>query len=379
MLKSGVKLVSIICVLAVLLSGCSRLADVRLRLVVHAIGVDIDEEGVYSVSYQVFSSNPPEGGGPVDANKGNVMTYMTYGRTLYEAQKSLELQTGKEVFTGDVELIVLGLGMVGRDVSQVLSYFWSDTDIYMGVNAVFSRGLATDIIGVQLEQGTATTELLNQMIISSVANGTTIPARLIEISNCFEEPGASIVMPVLTAKEADNSKGKEDSDVYDMATGVFENMLIVNKIPTVYVTRDETKGISILTGGKKKYSLTFVADGQRISAGADLSRVSRKIRIDDSGNPVLSVDIRGELTVLDNPTLVDNDIINEAAREDIIRLCREAYDKTVSSYGADVLEIGKLLRKHCNKYYETVKDDISQAIRKTSCEVSVSLKIYENE
>ena len=51
----------------VLLSGCTKTADVNLRLVVHAVGIDVDEDGIYTVSAQVFSAQPPDGGGPVEA------------------------------------------------------------------------------------------------------------------------------------------------------------------------------------------------------------------------------------------------------------------------------------------------------------------------
>ena len=87
---------------------------------VHAIGIDPVDEDVYEMSWQVFKAQPPEGGGPVDATGQNIITITTYGRSVYEALKSLERQTGKEVFIGDMELIVLGSdcrkGYFGADV-----------------------------------------------------------------------------------------------------------------------------------------------------------------------------------------------------------------------------------------------------------------------
>lgn len=363
---------------ALLLTGCTRRADVRLRLVVHAIGIDIEDD-VYSVAYQVFTAQPPEGGGPVDATQSNVMTMVSYGRTIYEAQKNLEFQTGKEVFIGDVELIVLGLSLVERDISETLSYFWDNTDIYMGVNVAFADGKAADVVGVGIEQGTATTELLTEMIIASSADGSSIPARLIEISNRLEERGASLVVPVLTAKKADNSGGKEDTNIYDMALGVFRNMLVKDKKPIVYVTKEETKGISILTDRANDISLELAVDGKRAAVAAKLSKIKRKIRIGENGYPVIKVYVKGTAVITENSYDVSEESLRVAAQEEIIRLCSLGYEKSVSAHSADVLEIGKLLRKYCNKYYKASENDFEDVVKNTSFEINADLDMHQKE
>ena len=48
---------------AAFLCGCTRLADVNLRLVVHAVGVDIIDDGIWRASYQVFNAQPAQRAG----------------------------------------------------------------------------------------------------------------------------------------------------------------------------------------------------------------------------------------------------------------------------------------------------------------------------
>ena len=111
MLKRCIAALYVYLLAVVLLSGCTKTADVNLRLVVHAVGIDVDEDGIYTVSAQVFSAQHPDGGGPVDATGNNILTMVVYGRSMAEVKKSLELQTGKEVLVGNIELIVLGSSM----------------------------------------------------------------------------------------------------------------------------------------------------------------------------------------------------------------------------------------------------------------------------
>ncbi|MCD7732811.1 MAG: hypothetical protein LUH56_05160 [Oscillospiraceae bacterium] len=112
------KLVAMI-VAVLLLTGCES-SDVRKRLVVTAIGI-----GENTVTYQAFS---PE-------NEIEVYTYVC--DNLPEAEEKLALETGKEVFLGDVELIAFS---GSEDIEPYLDYLWHSPDIYMGTAVVFCEG-----------------------------------------------------------------------------------------------------------------------------------------------------------------------------------------------------------------------------------------------
>lgn len=365
------------------LSGCVANADVRLRLVVHAIGVDIEDDGAYCLSYQVFtpkksSSKKDE---PVDATSGNVMTVAAYGRTIYEAQKNLEFQTGKEVFTGDVELIVLGESFIGKDISKVLSYFWNNADIYMGVNTAFAKGAARDVVGAELEQGTAATELLTEMINASAAEGDSVQARLIDVCNRLNEKSGCLMIPALTVKKADNSKGAENTNIYDTATGVFDNILVVRGTPAEYLSREQTKGICFTAGGVKATSLELDSEGKRASVSIEKIKTRRKVKINERGYPVIDLKISGGITVLDNPENIGEEELRQAAQREIIRLCSLAYEAAIKNHGADVFEIGKLLRQRERKYYDNIGDsseDFSRIVMNTEFGIEVKLKLNKS-
>ena len=78
---------------AVLLSGCSEASDLRRRLVVHAIGIDYSEDGLYTVSWQVFNPQSVEDTAPIDASSENVSTIVTKRETISEARTRLCLHT----------------------------------------------------------------------------------------------------------------------------------------------------------------------------------------------------------------------------------------------------------------------------------------------
>ncbi|MCD8106703.1 MAG: hypothetical protein LUE20_01910 [Oscillospiraceae bacterium] len=111
------KIVAIV-ISMLLLTGC-RSTDIQKRIVVTAIGIGDD-----SITYQTFS---PE-------NEIEIYTFSC--DSLSEAEEKLALETGKEVFTGDVELIVFS----GKEnIEPYLDYLWHSPDIYMGTPVAFAE------------------------------------------------------------------------------------------------------------------------------------------------------------------------------------------------------------------------------------------------
>lgn len=357
------------------LCGCSQIADVRLRLVVHAIGIDLSEEDTYMVSWQVFKAQPPEGNGPVDATGQNIITIVTYGRTMYEAQKSLEMQTGKKAFTGDVELLVFGSNFAGKELNSPLSYFWENTDIYMGVNIAFAEGRAADVVGLNLEHGTAATELLNEMIKMAGKSCVTIPLRMISFYN-RKADNCTFLMPVITVGKANNSNGEKDTTIDDKKVGVFKSVWIVDGKPICYFTPDEARGLALLTDKAEELNLTLDVEGSRVGVRGKISKISRKIEIGNNGFPNITLFIKGSFNVTDNPDQIEHDKVRKSLQEEMMRFCSLAYDKTAADTGIDALEIRKLLNKYENKYLENNKNNIPAIIQCTTYDITVSMKEY---
>lgn len=371
-------LLLIVAVFALSLCGCSSFIDVRLRLVVHAIGIDPVDEDVYEMSWQVFKAQPPEGGGPVDATGQNIITITTYGRSVYEALKSLERQTGKEVFIGDMELIVLGSDFAGKDISGLMSYFYDDCDIYMGMNVVLADGKASEITGMSLEHGTAVAELLNEMVYVCAKESRTIPSKLIDVGSHFKSGNTSFVMPVLSAKPLENSGGGDDTTIYDKAVGVFKTALISNGTPSGYISPEEAKGICLLVGRAQSVMMVIPQGDELVVTEASITKVKRKATIGENGFPLIKMEISGELKVKDDPCGKGHKDIKELSQDELFKYCQLAYQKTAAA-GTDVLDIERLLKKYENRYYSENSRNIEAIVQNTAFEVNVNLKKYTDD
>ena len=378
----------------ILLSGCQTAGEVQHRIVVHAIGIDGHEKG-YEVSYQVFSGGAPDGA-PVDADESTVVTLLTQGRTLFECEESLRLQTGKEVFLGDAELIVVSEELKDEKLTEFLQYF-RKSDVYLGVNVVYCKGKAKDTIGAKLEQGSATAILLRGVVEEAIRNGRAQSARIIEISNALERDNEAIAVPILSLEKDDGSgkssggeekgsdssgggSGKdegekskdEDSTVSDTTIGVFESQFVTPDGAGDILDEDAVMGIRLLRADVKTMAIQVEVPQGIASVEISNIKIKRKMALRD-GIPELRVKINAIYDIRSFPIGSEDEEIRQAAQRELVALCQNGA-QTLND--GDILQIGKMLWKYETRFAENLGGDFSDVIPKTSVSVEVKLEKY---
>lgn len=356
-----------------LLCGCSDISYVQSRLVVHAIGIDMGDDGELRVAYQIFSPDKSSSsGGPTDASGSNVSTVVTRGKTLYEAEENLELQTGRKAFFGSIELIIIGPKLTQSRLSEVLSYFRTSPDVYLGVDVVFSSSDAVKALGAKFPQGNASSQVLRETVNAAVEDSTAVSSKIIEINNALSERSGSLLMPIVTVVTDDSQGGS--TSVSSAVYGSFSNMLIKDDYPVAVVDRNCAKGVRLLDGSAQTMNFN-VTVGENIAAvRVEKIKIKRDIRISQTGYPIVSVKITGIMTVKDNPNEMLTEVVRRAAQEKILSLCDIAYQQVIAEQGADVVDIGRMLRKYESDYYEATAEIFEDVVKNTLFEMEITLK-----
>lgn len=380
----------LVMIFALLLTSCAT-GEVQQRVVIHAIGIDKHDKG-YEVSYQVFSGGEGSDSGPVDANEDTVKTLLSQGQTLTACEESLELQTGKDVFFGDTELILVSEELKDSDITEFLQYF-RNADVYLGVNVCYCRGKAKDTVGAKLDQGAATAILLRGVVERALSEGRACSSRIIEISNALAD-GEAIAIPILsleqggnrlgTSGESDESdkssagdtggsgdKGK-DTTISDTTIGVFDSILISREGNLGEADEEAAQGVRILKGNVKSMELETEGGGGRISVEVDNVKIKRKLEITDN-RPLLKIDIAGEYDIRFAPPEMPEKEVIAAAERKILELCAGAAEK-MRETGADLVNLKKMLEKYYPEYAEKVTS--GQAIELCVYEITAKLKKY---
>lgn len=356
---------------AALLSGCGKISDVRRRLVVHSIGIDPSDDGGYTVSYQVFSGGGNSDSGPVDASESTVKTLVSGGKTLAEAEEGLRLKTGKEVFLGDVELIVISDSLKDEGLGEFLQYF-RKSDVYLGVNAVYCRGSASKVIGTKLEQGEAASILLREVVERAVEESRASSSRIIEISNAVSAPSEAIAIPLLEVKRGEDSG--EDSTVSNLSVGITGGIVVSGVRPVKSADADACAGIRLLRGNAKRLSLSVNTSSGAASLCIDNIKIKRKLGFSD-GSPLITVKISGRYKIMSAPENArESEIVSEAEKA-LLSLCEKARRLSAES-GDDLFGIGRMIEKYAPSASKLYGGDFSEAVKSSVYDVFARLSEY---
>lgn len=154
-MKKGWNRAVAVCLAAavLLLSGCRwiPMTDLKDRAIVQGVAVDWDQ-GEYAVTMQVFM---PEGSGGrtvVDPSQENVQILTCRGKSIVQAIAESAKAQGKEFYLGHSRIVILGGGLWGKPLQEVLSYFGNSPDSRMDVTMLMTPGWAGEILDVGISQ-----------------------------------------------------------------------------------------------------------------------------------------------------------------------------------------------------------------------------------
>ena len=266
----------------------------------------------------------------------------------------------------------------------MLSYFWNNYDIYMGVNVVFSEGDAADIVSAELEHGTAAAELLNRMILSAQEYTRTVPTRLIEASNHLSDECSGFMVPMMSAYSASVPEGLDGADIYDKYIAVTASVLVSGGVPVKILAPQQSQGVSILSGRADKLSYELMCDGKRVSAEIDVKKIERKISLSEASDaesekmlvPVLDVTLHGKVKLKDYPDGYDENAVIAAAEQMIKDVCSQGRE-AVSAYPCDALGILRMLKRYQNEFYNRSSGEYESLLGGAVVNVGVELDITE--
>ena len=117
----GRKLLSILLVMSLMLTGCWSRKELNDLALVMALGIDLDPGG-YAVTAQVM--NPGEAGNQKGGSSGGmpVVTYKSIGRTVPDALQRMLSMTPRMLYLSHIRVLVFGEALARSGVSDALDF-----------------------------------------------------------------------------------------------------------------------------------------------------------------------------------------------------------------------------------------------------------------
>lgn len=364
--------IAFIAVLGALLCGCVPHTELNEKAIVEALGIDYGENG-YEVTVQYCNLTSSGGQSKIDITQPNTLTATGNGKNVYSAIKNAELKIGRELMMGINQLIVLGSETVKKDLSDVLSFATTYSQIHPNMLVCTAGGKASEIFSVKFTEATLSTERLMFLFTNAIKSGVIPSSNILDLFIDMKLKGRSFCLPTIQVVD-EGTDATEDGKTVEITGGtVFSDAASVGEI-----SLEELTGLALLGKKAETFCVDAQADGQVISVGLyditanlspDFSKEKNAFKVSFVACGEFLDAISGET----NAEFADE--LETQAEKIVKELIENSLKATVNELGADVLRLETLLRHYDYDGWEKAIRSWDEVVRSLDFSVDVTIGI----
>jgi spore germination protein KC len=370
-MKGYRKLVVILLLTGLILTGCSANVELNEVLIVSAVG--IDQEGDQMIVHlQVVNAGGVTGGqglasvGGSVASGGSVYTYSVRGETLYEAIEKASNILPRKLLFSHVSCFVLGENYARKvGITPLFDYMERNYEIRDNVFMfVAKNSSAKDILALYTPISKIPGELLRRQVeLSSISTGISKGIKQKDIINWlygeFRDPVIQGVERVELSKSGGDTGNLSNIDANNKMYHITGLALFDKDLMTGWYNQDQTIGWAIIDHRIKELTiLTKKCDDQKGQIGFMIKNIKSSVKpVVEQGEITYQVKFSGKAFVQEITCKIDvgdpNTIIEmekqveEQIKDDIESAVQKAQQKNI-----DVLGFGKILYENEPKMWE---------------------------
>ena len=346
--------------------------DIRNRLVIQGIGIDLEENGEYSVPIQAIDTNAQAASSSEGASQPPLKTFDVKGDTIYTAIKSVTELEGKLPLYSQNRIIILGKSITEENMDDVIDFFVRDVENSSSVCIAAAEKRAGEILKAKNGEEYISARNIEIAINSSEYDGRIFKIQLYDLINRYNSSTKDFAIPLLSLVEKDKEKSVEI-----IGTALFNNTKYREKI-----SKEETVFLNMLYDRINNSALAYdYEDGKKVSLNIIEAKTKRKVKIED-GKPTFSIliklkadvaEINGGVSAKMETTEIDR--ISRAGEEYVKDETEKLVYKMYNGYNSDAVGFGRLLYIHETEFFKKYEKNLDSVLQNSNYEVEVSLEI----
>ncbi len=346
--------------------------DIRNRLVIQGIGIDIEDDGKYSVTIQAIDTNAQAVSSSEGASQPPLKVYSVKGDTIYTALKSVTEMEGKLPLYSQNRIIVLGKSITEENMADVIDFFVRDVENSSNVYIAAAENTAGEILQAKNGEEYISAGSIEMGISSTEYDARIFRMQLFTLINRYNSATKDFAMPLLKVVEKDKEKSVEIS-----GTALFNSTKYREKI-----SKDETVFLNMLYNTVENTALAYnYEDNKKASLNVVESKTKRSVKIKD-GKPIFNIKIEMQADIAEISKGVSvkmeqeeveklQKLGEEYVERETKRLIYTLYDE----YGSDSVGLGRLLYIFEKDFYRENEKNLDSILQNSIYEVEVDLKI----
>lgn len=367
-----------------LLSGCYNYRELNELAITTALSIDYNDNN-FNVIVEVI--NPTKQQDAVSANNSPFVNYYSSAPTLQEAFRNIVLDSPRQLYAAQLEMIIISEDIAKEHISEVLEYFSREPESRSEVKFIIARGdESTKALTIQtLLTSFSSSNIKQSLEVQSSVLGLTPVYTLNELLNMYLDPNLEIRLPSVTV-EGNIEEGDEKDNITTSTplaltkistTAIFKDNKLIG-----YLTEEESKMHSLITGSSKESIITLnyqdnynVFELYRIKTGISPSTRDNKITLNISGKARIK-EIHSNINITKSEEV---DKLNKVLNKHIENIIKDSFNNIRSNYNSDIFGFRQSFYKDNPKYYNSnYKDNwYKEIFPNLTLEVKSNVKLYE--
>lgn len=377
------KRIKFLILLLPLLSGCYNYRELNELGITTAVSIDYKDNNFYVIAEVI---NPIKQQDASSSNNSQFVNYNSSSSSLQDAFRKVVLESPRQLYAAQLEIIVLSEEVVNNHLEEVLEYFARDPESRTEIKIIVAKTEdSTKAITLQtLLTSLSSSNIINSLDLQSKVLGMSYPVTLNELLNMYIDPYLEVVLPSMTLygnyeigdeKENITTSSPKAIVKIDGSTITKDNKILG------YLDLEESKILNLINGKLKEtiikmnyYDGYIIFEPNRIKVSRELDIKNNIIKINISGYSKTK-EIQSNIDLKD-PKEVEK--LNKALNMELEKKITDTFNSIREKYGTDVFGFQELyyrtnykyFKENCTNWYENIYPKIK-------LEVKANVRLYE--
>ena len=376
------KRIKFLILLLPLLSGCYNYRELNELGITTAVSIDYKDNNFYVIAEVI---NPIKQQDASSSNNSPFVNYNSSSSSLQDAFRKVVLESPRQLYAAQLEIIVLSEEVVNNHLEEVLEYFARDPESRTEIKIIVAKTEdSTKAITLQtLLTSLSSSNIINSLDLQSKVLGMSYPVTLNELLNMYIDPYLEVVLPSMTLygnyeigdeKENITTSSPKAIVKIDGSTITKDNKILG------YLDLEESKILNLINGKLKEtiikmnyYDGYIIFEPNRIKVSRELDIKNNIIKINISGYSKTK-EIQSNIDLKD-PKEVEK--LNKALNMELEKKITDTFNSIREKYGTDVFGFQlyyrtnyKYFKENCTNWYENIYPKIK-------LEVKANVRLYE--
>jgi len=372
--------ITLILVLALLLTGCWNRRELSTIGIIGLIGVDTDDNGIKTTLEVINPEKSSTGGG--GKNEIPFKYVQSSGKTLSEAFRSTTLRFDREPFLSHAKEFLFSEEIARNGLAEHLDVILRNHELRLSMHLVIVKDAsAADVMSIGSGINIIPSSYLEDLLKQHKIHSTSVDSKVLDFLKTYNDKGINPVVTVLKkVKKAKIGAGKSaEYELSPEGAAVFSKDRLVG-----FLDGQETRGYNWVIGKVVSGIVVSPTPDSNGTTSVEILEAGSQNEVEINGNDIkikVKINVIGMLDEettkikLTDPAVIE--MLEQANSQVIKQEVEHTLLKVQTEYKSDIFGFGQLVHRKYPPEWKNMQDNWNELFSQATIEVETQTKIID--